>query len=224
MKTNLLAYSFFVFIILNSCAPAYVPSVVNIPLLTNKGEVQAAVYAGTSGVDPQLTYAFSNHVGVMLNGSFANNTSSTTNNYHKHQFGEIGAGYYTHFLQRGKFETFAGAGSGKLSAEFDNNLWISRSNVNYTRIFVQPAVGFTTKIFDLGFSTRFVFLKLHQELESNTGIFAEPVINVKFGYDHIKAVAQLGLSLPMNSGNIDFTYQPLLFSLGLQANFGKVFK
>jgi hypothetical protein len=211
-------------LILNSCAPVYVPSVVNAPLLTNKGEVQAALHVGTSGIDPQFTYAVSKHIGLMLNGSFANNTSDTTNNFHKHQFVEFGSGYFTNFGTRMKFETFGGIGAGKLQAEYDNNLWVSRSNVDFTRFFIQPTLGFTTKIFDAGISSRFVLVNLHQESASSTRGFIEPVLTGKLGYDHIKAVMQMGLSFPLNSGKVSYNYQPLLISLGIQGNFGKVFK
>jgi len=226
METRQLIFleSVFIILILNSCAPVYVPSVVNAPLLTNKGEVQAALHVGTSGIDPQFTYAPSNHIGMMLNGSFANNTSDSTDNFHKHQFVEFGLGYFTNFSKRMKFETFGGIGSGKLQAEYDNNLWISKSNVNFTRFFIQPTIGFTTKIFDAGISSRFVLINLHQESGSSTGYFIEPVLTGKLGYDHLKGVMQVGLSYPLNSGKISFNNQPLLISLGIQTNFGKIFK
>lgn len=43
MRTGQLIYLISAFIILtfSSCAPAYVPNVVNAPLLSNKGEIQA---------------------------------------------------------------------------------------------------------------------------------------------------------------------------------------
>jgi hypothetical protein len=226
MRTRQLIYSISAFIILafNSCAPAYVPNVVNAPLLTNKGEVQAAIHAGTSGVDPQFAYALSRHIGIMLNGSFANRTSDSTDNFHKHQFVEIATGYYTNFGARGKFETFCGIGTGKIQAEYENNLWVSFSDVSYNRFFIQPSIGFTSKVFDGSLSSRFVVVGLHQESGSSTGCFFEPVVTGKLGFDHIKAVAQLGLSFPLNSNKVVFTNQPLLLSLGLQANFGKIFK
>jgi len=209
---------------MSSCAPAYVPNVINAPMLTNKGEVQASLHAGTSGVDPQFAYAISNHIGVMLNGSFGNNTSDTTDNFHKHQFLELGTGYYTHFGTRMKFETFGGVGFGKLQAEYNNEMWVSRSDVNCTRFFIQPTIGFTTKIFDAGISSRFVMIDLHQESGKDKGFFVEPVLTSKLGYDHLKAVMQIGFSYPLNSDEISFNYQPFLISLGIQANFGKVFK
>jgi hypothetical protein len=226
MKARQMFFPVFVFVILilNSCAPVYVPSVVNAPLLTNKGEVQVALHAGTAGIDPQFAYALSNHVGVMLNGSFANNTSDSTNNFHRHSFVEIGSGYYTNLGTRGKFEVFGGVGFGKIQALYDNNLWVSMSDVNYTRYFIQPTIGFTTKIFDAGLSSRFVLINLHQKAGSITAYFIEPVITGKLGYDHIKAVMQLGFSLPLNSNINSINYQPILISVGIQSNFGKVFK
>jgi hypothetical protein len=186
--------------------------------------VQVALHAGTSGFDPQFAYAITNHLGVMLNGSFMNSTSDSTNNYHKHGFGELGLGYYKPIGQRGKFETFGGVGTGKIQAEYNNSLWISRSNVNITRYFIQPTIGITTKILDAGFSIRISFVNLHNESVSSAAVFAEPAITAKLGYDHLKAVAQIGLSIPFNSEKNQINYQPFLFSLGIQGNFGKVFK
>jgi hypothetical protein len=160
----------------------------------------------------------------MLNGSFQNSTSDTTNSFHKHQLIEIGTGYYTYFGTRMKFETFGGVGFGKLQAEYDNNMWVSRSDVNCTRYFIQPTIGFTSKIFDAGISSRFVLIDLYQQSGSSTGFFMEPVLTGKLGYDHLKAIMQLGFSLPFNSDKINFNYQPFLFSIGIQADFGKIFK
>ena len=210
--------------ILNSCAPVYVPNTVNAPLLTNRGEFQASLHAGTSGFDPQLAYAVSDHVGLMLNGSFMNSTSDSTDNYHKHRFMEAGAGYYSHFGSSGKFETFMGFGSGQVNALYGNHLWTSFSDVKYKRFFIQPSAGFTTKVLDIGISSRIVVVGFIQGSDKSSGLFFEPLITLKAGYDHIKAVGKLGLSLPFNEEDISFNYQPLIFSLGIQANFGKIFK
>jgi hypothetical protein len=188
----------------------YVQNVVNNPLLTNKGEIQLAVNTDIAGIDPRFAYLLSNRIGVMLNGSFANRISDTTNNFHKHKFMEIGSGYYTHIGARGKFETLSGVGSGTVQANYKNNLWTSRSKVNFTRYFIQPTIGFTTNIFDTGFSSQFVILNFHQETGSSTSYFVEPVVTTKLGYNHFKAILQLGLSFPLNSDSIQFNYQPLL--------------
>ncbi len=221
MKTTAPFYFLGIIILfLDSCAPVYIPNTSNTPLLTNRKEVQASIHAGTSGFDPQFAYAVTDHMGIMLNGSFLNSTSDSTEDYHKHRFFEAGAGYYTHFGTRGKFETFAGAGFGKVDALY----WLSRSDVSFNRYFIQPSVGFTTKIVDAGLSTRIVIVSYNQISEDVTGVFFEPIFTLKAGFDHIKAIGKVGFSLPMNSENINFDNQPFIFSLGIQANFGKVFR
>jgi hypothetical protein len=210
-------------LIASSCAPAYIPNVVNAPLLSNKGEFQAAVYTGTSGFDPQFAYAISDHVGLMLNGSFADRTSDSTDNYHKHQFIEIGSGYYTKIGTTGRFETFGGIGYGKVRVKDDNDLWLAHSDVNSIRLFIQPAIGATSEVFDGNFAMRFVFLDLYQGSDKGTGFFAEPVLTGKVGFKYVKAVLQMGISLRVFSSSMnDFNYQPFIFSIGLQADLNKI--
>jgi hypothetical protein len=225
MKTRDLFFLLFVsfILILGSCAPAYVPNVLNAPMLTNKNEVQVALHAGTSGFDPQVAYAITNHIGVMANASFMDQTSDTTDSYHKHGFIEFGAGYYTNFAKRFKFETFAGAGFGKIEAEYDNGSWTSFSQADIKRYFVQPTLGITSKVIDFGISARIALVNLKQQTNTISGLMFEPAATLKLGWDHLKAVAQVGISAPFNK-DINFNYQPFLISLGLQANFGKVFQ
>ncbi len=211
-------------ILLNSCAPAYVPNVINTPLFSNKGEIQVSVHSGTSGVDPQFAYALMDNVGLMINGSFANRTSDTTDNYHKHKFIEIGPGYYDKIGTNGRYEVYGGVGYGELQANYENGLWPARTNVTCIRFFLQPAIGVTTDVFDGSFATRLVLLDLRQESERNTGFFLEPVFTCKVGYRYVKGVFQFGLSFPFNSNTVDFTHQPLVFSVGLQADLCKIYE
>jgi len=192
-------------------------------MLTNKNEVQAAIHAGVSGFDPQIAWAPTNHLGVMVNASFRNSTSDSTDNYHKHKFFEFGAGYYTAFGERFKFETFGGAGFGKISALYENDLWISTSQVDIVRYFVQPTVGVTSKAIDFGVSTRLALVNIKQEDVGTSGLMLEPVATLKLGWDYLKIVGKVGFSAPMTK-DIKFKYQPFLFSVGLQGNFGKVFR
>jgi len=210
-----------------SCAPAYVPNRVNTPLLTNKGELQVSVSFGTSGIDPQVAYALTDNIGLMANASFLDNTSdesSTSYSFHKHFFIEFGPGYYRNLQNGFKFETFTGVGLGKINGEYDNILWTSRVDVKNTRFFLQPSFGYTSKLLDIGLSTRLVAVSFRQSSESNTGILIEPAITAKLGWDHVKIISQIGLAYPFNEEDISFVYQPVLFSLGIQGNFGKIFK
>jgi len=210
-----------------SCAPAYVPNVINAPLLTNKGEFQASVHTGTSGFDPQFAYAITNNIGIMANASFLDMTSDTTSTadfYHRHFFVEFGPGYYKNLKHGFKFETFTGYGFGKIESEYENSLWSDRSEVSTTRFFVQPTFGYTSKLVDLGLSARLVFVNFEQNSVENAGVLIEPAFTAKLGWDHVKIVGQIGLAYPLSEEDINFTFQPGLFSLGLMLDFGKIFK
>jgi len=213
-----------IWLVAGSCAPAYVPNVVNSPMFSNKGEFQASGHGGIAGFDPQLSYAITDHLGVMLNGSFANRTSDSTDNFHKHRFFEAGAGYYQNIGTIGRFEAYGGGGFGKLNTYKDAGFWLANAQVDVMRFFVQPAIGMSTDVFDGSFATRLVALNMKQDSQSNTGVLIEPVITAKVGYRFVKAVFQFGISLPLNDEQIDFTYQPFIFSIGLQATFGEKYE
>ncbi|MBN2425374.1 MAG: hypothetical protein JXR46_13010 [Calditrichaceae bacterium] len=228
MKYPKLQKAFFILLViialfLSSCNPAYVPNVVNTPLLSNHGEFQGTVYVGSSGFDPQIAFGLTDHVGVMLNGSFDDRTSDSTDSFHKHQFYEIGAGYYTKIGDYGRYETFAGFGFGKLKAKHEILFWDDYVDVDCNRIFLQHSIGLTSKAIDGSFSTRIVMLNLTQGLQKQTGYFIEPVITGKIGFQYIKTVMQFGLSIPLNKEKFDFDHQPLLFSIGIQANMDRIY-
>lgn len=212
MKTNQLIISLtFIFLIgIYGCAPVYLPNVVNTPMLSDKGELQAAIYTGVSGFDPQFAYAITDHLGVMLNASFANLSKDNNDNLKKYQFIETGVGYYTKIKESGRFETFGGLGYANLNLLNSNNIY------SY-RFFIQPSIGAVSDFFDGSFSTRFVLLSISKDNFNYKNFFIEPVITAKVGYKFIKAVFQIGLSLPLHSSSPSYECQPLLFSIGLQA-------
>ena len=215
----LLLLIFLIFIIFNACSPSYVPNVINTPLLSNKGELQLGIHTGLSGTDPQFAYAVTDNIGLMLNGSFANRTYDTVSNFHKHNFGELGVGYFTKFADNGIFEVFTGLGFGDLNAHFKSGIFNSSAQINTRRLFLQPAIGAKTNIFDGSFAPRLVILNLTQGTDNVTAVLLEPAITAKVGYKYVKAVFQFGLSLPLSSTG-DFYYQPFLFSIGLQGFIG----
>jgi hypothetical protein len=216
-------WAFIVIIAFCGCAPAYIPTVINTPLLSKEGEFQAALNTGVSGFDPQFAYAITDHIGVMLNGSYINQTNDTLNNFHKHLAVESGVGYYTKIGNSGRFEVFGGLGYSRLQADYSNNLWISRTDLNSMKIFIQPAIGASTDILDGSFATRFVRVTLFQDQLQYTGFFIEPVLTAKVGYKFVKFVMQVGFSIPVNSNELVFSYQPFLISVGIQTklNFKK---
>lgn len=204
---------------LQSCAPAYVPTMVNTPLFSEAGEFQAKVNYGTSGLDPQLAYSVSDHVGILANASFQEWTSPTTGEYHRHSLAEFGGGYYGKMGSIGRFEGYAGYGFGKIKADYSNDLWDSRTNVYLHKVFLQPGIGITTDYVDAAFSPRIAWADMSQPDEHATRVFFEPVITFKMGYKVVKGVVQMGFSLPLGTKELDFVYQPFMFSIGIQGSF-----
>jgi hypothetical protein len=211
---RIITSSILLMLIFSGCAPTYVPTTVNSPLLTYRGEFQAAIYAGSSGFDPQLAYAITDHIAVMLNGSFKNSQSDSSENFHKHQFVELGVGYYLRFVGKGRFEVFGGYGLGNLQAHSTNSIFNSDSDVKLNRIFIQPGVGMVTDLLDLSFATRFVIVGVDQDPLKYTRSFLEPAATCRIGYKLFKFSAQIGYSIPFNSSNL-VDYQPFMFSLGI---------
>ena len=218
---NISIFSLLLTIVLQACSPAYTPNVVNTPLLSNKGEFQAGIGTGISGVDPQLAYALTDNIGIMLNGSFCNrksDESSSSNYYHNHTFIEAAAGYYKKVSHNGRLSIFSGYGFGTVDAEYKNNLVSSQSKANIYRYFIQPDIGVTSNVFDGSFASRIVLVDINKDGHSFSA-FAEPVLTGKFGYKHIKFYVQAGISLPLSKSN-NYDYQPFIFSFGMNFKFG----
>ncbi|MBN2663339.1 MAG: hypothetical protein JXR68_06790 [Bacteroidales bacterium] len=209
-------------VIFNSCAPAYVPNVVNTPLFNNKAETQLGIYSGISGLDAQAAVAITNNIGVMFNSSFINSVSDTTDKYHKHTFFEAGIGYYTVFNKNGHFALFSGYGYGNVSIKATNIFGnLITTNATYQRIFIQPEFGFTSAIFELDFSPRFVFVDMNPDYLQFTTIkkvLVEPTITSKIGYKYLFFTSQIGFSMPLLNINSDvwFKRQAFIFSIGVQ--------
>jgi len=208
-------------ILLTGCVANYIPNVVNTPLLSGKGEVQIAAYTGFSGFDPQAAVAVTDHIGIMANGSFEDWKSSINDDFHKHQFVEIGSGYYTKFGGIGRFEAYGGYGHGILKARMDNDFWVSQADLQTNRFFIQPSVGLATAVVDASFANRIAIINLKQDSKSTTAVFYEPVATIKFGFTYFKFVTQAGFSLPANDHQMKFTYRPFIFSFGIQAFIGR---
>lgn len=232
---------FSIFLILNSCTLAYIPNAVNTPLLSDKGDLKSAFRVGSSGVDLQFSGAVKDHIGLMLNGSFAtmpdinaesdglmatNNVNSdyispATGSGAQHFFGEFGAGYFTRIGLKGRFETFTGIGYGSFQVgdfTIDGGLE-NHIDANCYRIFVQPAIGLSMPKYDIGLAARFVklnFLPRSPMYRNLSGSFIDPALTLKTGKSNTKFVFQVGYSIPMQSEVIKFEYRPLLLSVGME--------
>jgi hypothetical protein len=202
---------------LQSCVPAYIPSVVNAPLMSEKGEIVAKVNTGISGFDPQFAYAFTDQLAIMMNGSFRSGQTDDIANYHRHAFGEIGVGYYKPLNETVRFEVFGGGGHGLVNANYSNSFFTPLTDVRYARGFIQPSIGFVTDVIEFSLTPRMIYVYMMQDGLRAGAPFIEPVFTMKLGYKQVKGVFQMGVSWPLlDYDDMKFDYQPFMISFGVQ--------
>lgn len=211
---GLLLLAFFQF----GCAPVYVPTVINQPLFKEKGDFKAALHGGISGWDLQSAYALTDHIGIMAQGSIENYNSEENDNYHHHLFGEVGGGYFKTIGPFGRFETYAGAGLGKINVLNGSGYLEDYSDAILGKVFIQPGIGIASDYVDLSFATRFVWTDILDESIHRNRFFFEPAITGKVGYKKVKGVLQVGFSAPIGEKALDFAYQPFIISFGIQTD------
>lgn len=208
-----------------SCSPEYIPNMANSPMFSNKGEFQANIATGTSNFDAQAAYAITDHIGIMVNGSYGNETNDTTDDYHKHSFIEGGLGYFENIGESLRYEIYGGYGIGKTKGFYETFVLDSITDADLSRFFIQPGIGVATGIFDASFSPRFVLVKMTPNIESfdkgGYNTFFEPVITSKIGYKWVKFIIQFGFSIPIGNDDLHFDYQPFIFNFGLNINIGR---
>jgi hypothetical protein len=211
---------------ITSCSPEYIPNMVNSPMLSNQGEFQATVATGTSNFDAQTAFAITDNIGIMVNGSYGNETNDSTDDFHKHLFFEGGLGYYDKIGTKGRYEIYGGFGTGKAEGYYDNALVGSQiTDANYNRFFIQPGIGMSTGIFDGSFSPRVVFVQMNPKGPNfetgNYNAFIEPVITSKIGYKYVKFIVQMGASFQLGDQELTYEHQHFIFNFGINLNFGR---
>jgi hypothetical protein len=208
-----------------SCSPEYIPNMVNSPMFTNAGEFQATIATGNSNFDAQTAVAITNHLGIMVNGSYGNETSDSTDNFHKHSFIEAGLGYYEKIGEKFRYELYGGYGFSEVEGYFKNAFVNEISNARYNRFFIQPGIGISTGIYDGSFSPRFAIVQMNPKGSDfqigDYNVFFEPVITSKIGYKYVKFIAQFGISLPLSDQDLNYDYQVFIFNFGLNFNIGR---
>lgn len=231
-----------------SCKIMYTPNMQNVPLMQEKNEVKATV--GPS--DLQAAYAVTENVGVMLNGQYKKPTWTWTagNTAYKYEsrktLVEAGAGYSMKLGASGIFETYGGAGIGKVTYNRSYSdtsggptTTTDRYTASTTRFFIQPSVGVTNENVDFAFSTRIVGLKfsnidtagytqdiLLEEDLSNLNkplyTFFEPALTLRVGYKYVKFHLQAIYSIKLNQDRLN--YLPFSINFGAHINIAPRFK
>ena len=217
--------SFVLLMLISGCAPIYTPNIIHTPLFSEKNDADIQLGSGTCGYDAQIAYAPLNHLGLMINSSFRNKNVSDTNFYNKHSFVEGGLGYFGKFNVKGRYECYAGYGTGT-SENYDATFY-GLVTGSYNRYFFQPSVGIKTDVFEGAFSVRLVYLDMYK-ISKNVGYtrnqlsagYYEPVFTARVGYKFVKFFMQAGLSIPMQD-QLKYTDSPFVFNVGFNLNFSE---
>jgi hypothetical protein len=217
-----------VLLIGGSCAPVYVPTKNNVPLLAGKGELQTYIGAGV-GFNAQAAYALTDNIGVAANYLYVKSSGrdNDTNRF-KHQAGELALGYYKNIRPDLCFEVYAGLGLGKGNAEQIGDVFSSTISANskYNKFFIQPAVGSTEKWLRWNVSLKCSlvdFTSIHVKESGDPEItsvspklFLTPAVTTAYDFwnGRVSASLQVGANAHIGS-RTGFHYFALVSSVGL---------
>lgn len=204
------------------CRPLYTPNPTNIPLFSEAGEGQGSLSIGSNGYNLQLAWAPVEHLGLMVNAnSYSVFTDSAFVRKFRHNFAEAGIGYWTRLNKYLRQEIYVGVGGG-----FNGE---DPLRYHYTRLFFQPNIGISRRYIDVGFSPRIAFVTHHatetaggRSEFADQGVFLEPAMTFRAGYDQIKFQMQIHRSFDL--GGAAYTSQDWTVGFGIHITLGKDFE
>ncbi len=221
--------------LLASCSPIYLPNSRNVPMLSKAGEVQGSVSFG-SGYNGQAAVAVTNNVAIMANGMFASNREGVSGNVNSYSLWEGGIGYYHNASNNFYFDFFGGFGKGRTYAKdsvfaihpltlngYDKHI----SSGDFNRFFIQPSFGWKLKHFHGAIAYRISMVNFTSAENlgkpvsiGGTAAFFEPAFVAKFPFDKLVLNVQMGITTPINKGDLYFDYIPFTVSTGIGIRIG----
>lgn len=194
----------------SSCATVYYPTTLNTPLFEEQGEKFVDVSLNGGSFVVSGGYAIKEHfalAGQLSTFSVSTQVGQQTTGGEGYQF-DITPGYFTSFGENGVFETYAGYGLGRITAnDFDGVLH---------KFYLQPNVGFRSESFHGAFSVRMMNVLFDARdpfFELGNTQYIEPAVSLKFGGKRFLFTTQLGGSFPLNS-TVQYEHFPFIVSIG----------
>lgn len=220
--------------LLTACSPKYyVPNTQNVPLLSEKGEVNLTAVGNANQVELQGAYAIGSHVGIMGNVGFYIPKDDGNGNGGSGRLGEIGLGYFQPITENLVFETYGLVGLGSFENHFPtaNAGNAGKISGNLTRFGIQPSIGYKTTGFSIALSSRLsslhygepegnlIFDNIDQVVylkENDSFVLLEPALTIRAGLQRLKL--QLQLTRGFNLTDSEFRQDESLLSIGLNFN------
>lgn len=233
-----LVSNLFLLVVVCSCTPAlYMPNTQNVPLLSEKGQTNITAAFNGELVDVQAAYAVQNNFGLMLNGTLVPKETNVNGNGGKGSFVELGGGYFKPLSEKLLFEIYGLAGLGKMSnsrGEIRNEP-LEGGNIesNFSRLGIQPAIGFKSKYFSAAFSSRIASLNymnpngelyyagenITQKIRDKSNYFlVEPALTLRGGIEKVKLQVQFHKSFNLTDKNFPME-NDLRATIGLNLQF-----
>ena len=244
-KTTNAILTLLAFISLNSCVTPhyyYMPNSQNVPLFREKGEVRALAVTGagdfSTSTEIQTACAITNKIGVMANYMKKKSGNVQTRDGASGKYIEGAVGLFKPLDKHVVLEIYGGMGSGRQHDEYSDydKIYLGYSNQRFNKFFLQPSIGFTSKAFDIAFSTRvcklfftaienkintfnhhgsaseysFDLNKLARNKESN---LFESALTLRGGWKYVKV--QLQLVYSGSDQMQDYLYEHFNMNLGL---------
>lgn len=221
-----------------SCSPKfYTPNTMNVPLMSEKGEIDLTLSGNANQVEFQGAYAVADHIAIQANGGAFIPQNLDNGNGGSGKFIEVGGGYFLPIQEHWVFEAYGIFGLGT----FENHLPTTlgdypqtdgKISANLFRAGIQPNFGFKSKYFSAAVSSRIVSLsysKIRGDLifedenqqsylaSNSPGFLLEPALTIKGGFERIKLQVQYGYSV--NLTNSDFRQDNQFLTIGLNFKF-----
>lgn len=210
-----------------SCSPVYFPTNSNVPLFTEKGELQLSGYHGSNGLTAQGAVTFIDHLAIIGNFGYTVHEDEDSHKNKKQKVGELGVGYYNTFSRAGKFEIYGGYGRGNSMAYdfFDLEENDTRTDAKFEKWFIQGNLGLGNRIVEGAISYRMTYVNFYEVkgMHHQTGVLhydpmeelmLEPSFTIKVGSENLKFVSQAGLTFPYDD-YAKFDYFPFYISMGI---------
>lgn len=213
----------------SACAPIYLPSAPNTPMLEKQGDGQATARVGTSGLEVQGAYAVTDRT-YLIGGLAASDHKEEEGSDSSHRYLEVGAGTVLRPSANLVLEGAGGLGLGVGKGSVDYTLNGSRvrsAEGGYFKPFIQGNIALQGRSLDAGLVNRFSLLQFGEITrtdgdavidDSPKSLFWEPHLFVQVGSKTIRLQTHFGLTVPI-AGNPEFDWHYVNAGIGLHYRF-----
>jgi hypothetical protein len=220
------------------CNPKYYsPNTQNVPLLSEKGEVNLSLSGNANQAEFQGAYAAGEHFALQANGGLFIPKDLENGDGGSGKFIEAGAGYFTPVSERFVFELYGLLGTGNVENDLRSRATTNPPttgviSASVFRYGIQPNFGFKSKYFSAAVSSRIVSLNysnidgdlvfdgMNQRTylsDNSTNFLFEPALTLRAGIEKLKFQLQIGRSF--NLSNEDFRQDNGYATVGLNFRF-----